>query len=90
MTRKHLMRLGLALLILPIVLLLGVYFVELGDVRACLLDGGHWDYLAGTCRDAPQPFVSWLERAPWLVNGGLALSVVGLAMTMSGLYLKRR
>ncbi|WP_347400988.1 hypothetical protein [Halomonas sp. YLGW01] len=88
--RARLMRIGLVLLILPIVLLLGVYFMELGDVRGCLLDGGHWDYLAGTCRDTPQPFVSWLERAPWLVNGGLALSVLGLGMTMTGLYVKKR
>lgn len=90
MTRQRLMRIGLALLILPIVLLLGLYFMELSDVRACLLDGGHWDYLDGICRDTPQPFVPWLVRSPWLVNGGLLLSVLGLGMTMAGLYIKKR
>ncbi|RAR60931.1 hypothetical protein [Onishia taeanensis] len=90
MTRRHLIRAGMALLILPIVVLLGIYFLELGDVRGCMLDGGHWDYLDGVCRDTPQPFVPWLVRAPWLVNGGLALSVLGLGMTMAGLYIKKR
>lgn len=90
MTRPHLIRVGLALLILPVVVLLGLYFLELGDVRSCMLDGGHWDYLDGVCRDTPQPFVPWLARAPWLVNGGLALSVLGLGMAMVGLYIRKR
>ncbi|MFC7369160.1 hypothetical protein [Vreelandella zhaodongensis] len=83
-------RLGLLLLVLPVIVLLGVYFWELGDVRACQLDGGHWDYLASVCRDTPQPFVSWLERSPLLVNGGMLLSVVGLVMCMIGFYTKSR
>ncbi|WP_434984367.1 hypothetical protein [Vreelandella zhaodongensis] len=83
-------RLGLLLLVLPVIVLLGVYFWELGDVRACQLDGGHWDYLASVCRDTPQPFVSWLERSPLLVNGGMLVSVVGLVMCMIGFYTKSR
>ncbi|NDL70349.1 hypothetical protein [Vreelandella alkaliphila] len=83
-------RLGLLLLVLPVIVLLSVYFWELGDVRACQLDGGHWDYLASVCRDTPQPFVSWLERSPLLVNGGMLLSVVGLVMCMIGFYTKSR
>ncbi|WP_168012500.1 hypothetical protein [Halomonas salinarum] len=90
MSRRLLTRVGLALLILPILVLLTIYFVELGKVRECLFDNGHWDYIAGVCRDTPQPFVPWLERAPWLVNGGLLLSVLGLGMTMVGLYVKKR
>ncbi|WAM52652.1 hypothetical protein [Vreelandella venusta] len=83
-------RLGLLLLVLPILVLLGVYFWELGDVRACQLDGGHWDYLENVCRDTPQPFVSWLERSPLLVNGGMLVSVAGLVMCMIGFYTKSR
>ncbi|MDX1354403.1 hypothetical protein ACDI10_03140 [Vreelandella venusta] len=83
-------RLGLLLLVLPILVLLGVYFWELGDVRACQLDGGHWDYLTNMCRDTPQPFVSWLERSPLLVNGGMLVSVAGLVMCMIGFYTKSR
>ncbi|MWJ27269.1 hypothetical protein GPM19_03460 [Halomonas sp. ZH2S] len=83
-------RLGLLLLILPIFILLGVYFWELGDVRECQLGGGYWDYVAGVCSDTPQPFVSWLERYPWLVNGGMLLSVVGLGLCMVGFYVKKR
>lgn len=44
----------------------------------------------GACRDTPQPFVSWMERMPWLVNGGMLLSVAGMVMCMLGLYVKRR
>lgn len=84
------LRFGMLLLVAPILLLMGVYFWELGDVRACALDGGHWDYLEGVCRDTPQPFVSWLERSPWLVNGGMLLSVAGLALCTAGLYVKKR
>lgn len=83
-------RFGLLLLVLPVLVLMGVYFWELGDVRACQLDGGYWDYLESACRDTPQPFISWLERSPLLVNGGMLLSVVGLVMCMVGFYTKRR
>ncbi|MFB9866699.1 hypothetical protein [Vreelandella sulfidaeris] len=82
-------RLGLLLLVLPLCVLIGVYFWELNDVRACQLDGGHWDYVEGVCKESPQLFVSWLERSPLLVNGGMLLSVVGLVMCMVGLYVKR-
>ncbi|BBI59587.1 hypothetical protein [Vreelandella sulfidaeris] len=82
-------KLGLLLLVLPLFVLMGVYFWELNGVRACQLDGGYWNYVAHVCRDTPQPFVSWLERSPLLVNGGMLLSVVGLAMCMVGLYVKR-
>ncbi|MBB3232450.1 hypothetical protein [Halomonas stenophila] len=85
------LRTGLLLLVLPIIVLMGIYFLELGDVRECLLiQQGHWDYLAGTCRETPQPFVPWIERRPWLVNGGMLASLAGLALCMLGLYTKRR
>lgn len=77
---------GLLLLILPSVVMMGFYFVELNEVRACHLDGGHWNYLASECRSTPQRFVPWIERMPLLVNGGMLLSVVGLVMCMLGFY----
>lgn len=83
-------KLGLLLLVLPVCVLMGIYFWELSDIRECQLDGGHWDYIESTCSDSPQPFVSWLERYPLLVNGGMLLSVVGMVMCMVGLYVKRR
>ncbi len=84
------LRLGLLLLIAPILLLMGIYFWEYSSVRECTLSGGHWDYLERVCRDTPQPFVSWLQRYPWLVNGGMLLSVIGVGLCMVGLYVKRR
>lgn len=83
-------KLGLLLLVLPLFVLMGVYFWELNDVRACQLDGGYWDYVESTCRETQQPFVSWLERSPLLVNGGMLLSVLGLVMCMVGFYMKRK
>ncbi|MDN6179448.1 MAG: hypothetical protein L0I84_00350 [Halomonas subglaciescola] len=83
-------RLGLLLLILPPLMMLGLYFWELGDVRACQLDGGHWDYVASVCRDSPQEFASWLERAPFFVNGGMMTAVVGLVLCMAGLVQRRK
>lgn len=84
------LRLGLLLLIVPSLLMMGVYFWELSDVRACTYAGGYWDYLERACRDTPQPFVSLLERSPLLVNGGMLLSVLGVGLCMVGLYVKRR
>ncbi|MGS2742754.1 hypothetical protein ACU6TU_04035 [Halomonas sp. LS-001] len=83
-------RLGLLLLILPLMILMGVYFWELNDVRTCQLEGGYWNYLLEACRETPQPFVPWVERAPLLVNGGMLVSVFGLVLTMVGFYKKRR
>lgn len=84
------LKLGLLLLVAPLLLLMGIYFWEFGDVRACTLEGGHWDYLEGVCRDTPQPFVSWLDRQPWLVNGGMLVSLAGVVLCMVGMYVKRR
>jgi len=85
------LKLGLLLLIVPPLALMGLYFTEHSAVRECLLiEGGHWDYLEGVCRDTPQPFVPWIERSPWLVNGGMLLSVVGLGLCMVRLYVRRR
>lgn len=85
------LRLGLLLLILPIFALMGIYFWEYSNARECaLIQEGYWDYLDGVCRDTPQPFVPWIERQPWLVNGGMLLSVAGVAMCVLGLYVKKR
>lgn len=84
------LRIGLLLLIVPIILLMGVYFWELGDIRECTFNGGYWNYLDGECHDSPQPFVSWLQRYPLLVNGGMLLSVLGALLCAIGLYTKPR
>jgi len=83
-------RLGLVLLIIPPMLLLGLYFWELADVRDCQLGGGHWDYVASVCRDTAQDFAPWLERAPFIVNGGMMTSVLGLVLCMIGLAQRRQ
>ncbi|MGO2133012.1 MAG: hypothetical protein ACTH3D_08950 [Halomonas sp.] len=85
------LRLGLVLMIVPIVVLMSLYFIELNGVRDCVLNGqGHWDYVTGLCRDTPQPTVPFIARKPWLVNGSMLVSVLGLVLCMAGLYVKRR
>ncbi|SHE41540.1 hypothetical protein SAMN02745148_00393 [Modicisalibacter ilicicola DSM 19980] len=83
-------RWGVLLLIVPVVALMGLYFWELGDIRECQLSGGHWDYLAATCREQPQPFVPFIERHTLMVNGGMLLAMAGLVMCVVGLYVRRR
>lgn len=85
-------RLGLLLLVLPILLLLGFYFAEWGDIRQCeMIDQGHWNYLTGQCSeepftlctvDRPQPVVGQrgsvgVGHRPGLLHGG-ALSATPL------------
>ncbi|WP_027966035.1 hypothetical protein [Halomonas halocynthiae] len=85
------LRIGLVLLVVPIIVLMSLYFIELNGVRDCVLNGqGHWDYLNGVCTATPQPNVPFITRKPWLVNGSLLVSVLGLLLCMAGLYVKRR
>nr|WP_298377608.1 hypothetical protein [uncultured Halomonas sp.] len=82
-------RWGALLLILPLFILMSVYFWELGDIRECQLSGGHWDAIASACREQPQPFTPFIERHSLLVNGGMLLSVLGLVMCFIGFYTRR-
>lgn len=83
-------RWGLLLLVVPLAILLGTFFWEYGEVRECQLSGGYWDYLAAACRETPQPFVPFILRHPWLVNGGMLISVLGLVMCCWGFLTKRK
>ena len=83
-------RWGVLLLVLPLVVLMSLYFWELSDIRECQLSGGHWNYLDAACREQPQPFIPFIERYPWLANGGMLLSLVGLVLCAWGFYVRRR
>ncbi|GAB2792427.1 hypothetical protein GCM10027040_18230 [Halomonas shantousis] len=83
-------RLGTALLLFPLLLLLGLYFWELNAVRTCLFEGGQWDYLHGVCVETPQPFSSFFQRHPLLVNAAMLTSALGLVMCMAGFLVRRR
>lgn len=83
------LRIGLLLLILPAVLLMGIFFYEQMQISDCVADGGHWDYLQAVCDQQPHPFVPLMVRKPGLVNGGMLLSCLGLVMAIMGLYRRR-
>lgn len=81
------LRLGLILLIVPSVLLMVLYMNEQNQVRECEAVQGVWNYLEARCEsEGEYPFVSFMARNPLLVNGGMLASVIGLFMTVIGLY----
>lgn len=83
------LRWGLILLVIPALLLMGVYMYEHGQVRACVEAGGSYDYLNQLCdMNTIQPFVPLMMRHPILVNGSMLLSAVGLLMCIAGLYIR--
>lgn len=85
------LKLGLALLILPAFALMAGYMVEQNQVETCIQAGGVWHWAAERCETAGDyPFVSFMVRNPLLVNGGMLLVVLGLFMTLLGLYRPNR
>lgn len=83
------LRIGLLLLVLPSVLLMGVFFYEQMQISDCLAGGGYWDYLQSVCDQQSHPFIPLMARKPLLVNGGMLLSCLGLLITIVGLYRRR-
>lgn len=82
-----LLKLGLSLLILPLLVLMGTWGVEYADVSSCIYEGGSYDYLLGEClMDQQGIFVPFAERHPLLVNTSLWASCAGLVFTLVGLY----
>jgi hypothetical protein len=85
------LRIGLLLLVLPALLLMGLFFVEQMHISDCAQAGGYWNYLQGQCDLQQQhPFIPLMVRRPLLVNGGMLLSCLGLLLTIAGLYRRRR
>lgn len=81
------LKFGLALLTLPAIAMMAGYMVEQNQVEACIQAGGVWHWAAETCESSGKyPFVSFMQRNPLLVNGGMLLVVLGLLMTLVGLY----
>jgi len=78
---------GLILLIVPAVALMAGYMVEQNQIETCLQSGGVWNWAAERCETSGKyPFVSFMMRYPLLVNGGMLLVVLGLLITIVGLY----
>lgn len=82
-----LLKLGLSLLILPLLVLMGAWGVEYADVSSCIYEGGSYDYLLGEClMEQSGIFAPFAERHPWLVSTSLWASFTGLVFTLVGLY----
>ena len=85
-----LLKLGLSLLILPLLILMGAWGMEYADVSSCIYEGGSYDYLLGECLINQQGiFVPFAERHPLLVSTSLWASCAGLVFTLVGLYKSR-
>jgi len=82
-----LLKLGLSLLILPLLVLMGSWGMEYAEVSNCIYESGSYDYLLGECLMSEQGvFVPFAERHPLLVSTSLWTSCIGLVFTLVGLY----
>jgi len=85
------LRLGLILLILPGVVLMGVFWSDLSSVNECLSAGGSFDYMAEVCdMQASHPFIPFAVRNPQFVNLTMLASAAGFCCCLLGLYVRRR
>ncbi|WP_027858371.1 hypothetical protein [Marinobacterium jannaschii] len=85
------LRIGLVLLVLPCLLLMGIYLSELSEVESCLDSGGSFDYSQSVCdMNTEHPFQPFIQRHMALVNGSMLLAVVGLFGCLGGLYTRAR
>ena len=85
------LRLGLILLILPGVVLMGVFWSELNTVNECLAAGGSYNYTAQACdMQGRQPFIPFAARNPLFVNLTMLASAAGFCCCLFGLYVRRR
>jgi hypothetical protein len=83
------LRWGMILMALPLLLLVGLYTLEVQAVVACESDGGVYDFVKGVCEaSGPTVFVSFAARHPWLVNIGMLLALAGTCMTTLGMIKK--
>ncbi len=85
------LRLGLILLILPGVVLMGVFWSELSGVNECLSAGGSFDYMADACdMERSHPFIPFAVRYPLFVNLTMLASFAGFCCCLFGLYVRGR
>ncbi len=85
-----LLKLGLALLVLPLLLVMGAWSLEFVEVSNCIHAGGSFDYIDGSClQEGSGRFLPFAQRHPLLVNGSLWLSCLGLLASIIGLYRRR-
>ena len=85
-----LLKLGLSLLVLPLLILMGAWGIEYAEVSSCIYEVGSYDYLLGECLINQQGiFVPFAERHPLLVSTSLWASCAGLVFTLVGLYKSR-
>lgn len=85
------LRLGLILLVVPMLALMAVYLQEQSVVDACLDQGGSFDYAKSFCdMENKQPFVPLMVRQPLLVNGGMLVSLLGFIFCLKGLLWRPR
>ncbi|SFX18395.1 hypothetical protein [Marinospirillum alkaliphilum] len=85
-----LLKLGLVLLVAPLLILMGTWGVEYAAVSSCIHQGGSYDYLLGEClMDQRGIFVPFAERYPLLTSTSLWASCAGLVLCVVGLYQSR-
>ncbi len=85
------LRLGLLLLILPGVVLMGVFWSEQSVVNECLSAGGSFNYGESVCdMTTTHPFIPFAMRNPLFVNLTMLASAAGFCCCLFGLYVRGR
>lgn len=80
-------RLGLLLLIVPCLLLMGMYLPEQSNVADCIAIGGSFDFQSQHCDTLKiHPSSTFMARHTLLVNGAMLLALLGFIVCLIGLY----
>ena len=84
------LRLGTIIFVIPCIVLLFQYGIELSEINECLDWGKAYHYEAGECGDeASYPELSFYQRHPLWVNLLLLSSLVGSVFMTVGMVQKR-
>lgn len=76
---------GIALMVMPL-LVLGLHYLDdLMEIQECLGAGGLFDYATGSCGfTAPTDYVPYSVRYRWNLNIALGVSLIGLVLAALG------
>ena len=80
-------KIGLFLLIVPCLLLMGLYLPEQSSAADCIAQGGSFNYRQHLCdMQNVQPVSTFMSRNTLLVNASMLTAVLGFIICVVGLY----
>ncbi|NQZ33158.1 MAG: hypothetical protein HRU06_17960 [Oceanospirillaceae bacterium] len=80
-------RIGLLLLVVPCLMLMGMYLPEQSSIADCLEIGGSFDFQSASCDTLnTHPSSTFMARHTLLVNSAMLLALLGFFVCLIGLY----